>query len=87
MAKAGGVAPIVWSGFGKILLFIVISPLVGFLLGGLLMVLVAWLFRNQTPHQARQLVSPAGSCWPRRPTAWATAATTRRRRSASSGCC
>ena len=52
LAKAGGVAPILWSGFGKILLFIVISPLVGFFAGGLLMVLVAWLFRNQTPHRA-----------------------------------
>jgi hypothetical protein len=39
--KAGGLTPIVWSGFGKILIFIVISPLVGFLIGGLLMVLVA----------------------------------------------
>ena len=50
--KAGGFAPIVWSGFGKILIFIIISPLVGFLIGGLLMVLVAWVFRNRTPHQA-----------------------------------
>ncbi len=52
LAKAGGITPIVWSGLGKILAFIVISPLVGFLIGGLLMVLVAWLFRNQTPYQA-----------------------------------
>ena len=52
VAKAGGFAPIVWNGFGKILAFIVISPLVGFLIGGLLMVAVAWLFRNRTPHQA-----------------------------------
>ena len=51
-AKAGSAAPIVWEGFGKILAFIVISPLVGFLIGGLLMVAVAWAFRNQTPHQA-----------------------------------
>jgi len=49
VTKAGGIAPIVWSGFGKIVLFIVISPLVGFLIGGLLMVLVAWVFRNRTP--------------------------------------
>ena len=52
VAKAGGFAPVLWSGFGKILAFIVISPLVGFLIGGLLMVAVAWLFRNRTPHQA-----------------------------------
>ena len=51
VAKAGGIDPIIWSGFGKILAFIVISPLVGFMIGGLLMVLVAWLFRNRTPSQ------------------------------------
>jgi PiT family inorganic phosphate transporter len=52
VVKAGGIAPIVWGGFGKILLFIIISPLVGFFIGGMLMVLVAWGFRNQTPYQA-----------------------------------
>ncbi|MEI8158759.1 MAG: inorganic phosphate transporter [Burkholderiales bacterium] len=52
VVKAGGVAPIMWSGFGKILLFIIISPLVGFFIGGMLMVLVAWVFRNKSPHQA-----------------------------------
>ena len=50
--ESGGIGAIVWSGFGKILIFIVISPLVGFLIGGMLMVLVAWVFRNQSPHQA-----------------------------------
>jgi len=52
VVKAGGIAPIVWGGFGKILLFIVISPLVGFFIGGMLMVAVAWGFRNKSPHQA-----------------------------------
>jgi PiT family inorganic phosphate transporter len=52
VCKAGGLSPIVWSGFGKILAFIIISPLVGFFIGGMLMVLVAWAFRNKTPHQA-----------------------------------
>ena len=52
VAKAGSTAPIVWGGFGKILAFIVISPLVGFLLGGMLMVLSAWAFKNRSPHQA-----------------------------------
>jgi PiT family inorganic phosphate transporter len=52
VVKAGGLTPIVWSGFGKILIFIIISPLVGFLIGGLLMVGVAWLFRNRSPYQA-----------------------------------
>jgi PiT family inorganic phosphate transporter len=54
VAKAGGLTPIVWSGFGKILVFIVVSPFVGFMLGGLLMVLVAWVFRNKTPAQVRR---------------------------------
>jgi len=49
--KSGSFAPIVWSGFGKTLVFIIISPLVGFMLGGLLMVLVAWVFRKKTPAQ------------------------------------
>ncbi len=52
VANAGGVAPIIWSGFGKILIFIIISPLVGFLIGGLLMVAVAWVFRNTSQKQA-----------------------------------
>ncbi|GBG13229.1 inorganic phosphate transporter, PiT family [Novimethylophilus kurashikiensis] len=51
ITKAGGTGPIIWSGFGKILLFIVLSPLVGYLLGGLLMVAVAWMFRDRTPGQ------------------------------------
>ncbi|MDI6749381.1 MAG: inorganic phosphate transporter [Rhodocyclaceae bacterium] len=54
VVKAGGLTPIVWSGFGKILVFIVVSPFVGFMLGGLLMVLVAWVFRNKTPAQVRR---------------------------------
>ena len=52
MIKAGSAAPLLWGGFGKILIFIVISPFVGFMLGGLLMVLAAWAFRNRSPQQA-----------------------------------
>ncbi len=54
LTKAGSIAPIVWSGFGKTLLFIILSPLIGFMMGGLLMVLVAWLFRHRTPMQVRR---------------------------------
>jgi PiT family inorganic phosphate transporter len=43
MAKAG-TAPLVVPGIVKTAAFIVISPLLGFLLGGLLMVLLSWLF-------------------------------------------
>jgi PiT family inorganic phosphate transporter len=59
IAKSGSLAPIVWSGFGKILAFIILSPLVGFLIGGLLMVLVAWVFRNHSPRQAGRWFSHA----------------------------
>jgi PiT family inorganic phosphate transporter len=43
MAKAG-TAPLILPGIGKTALFIVLSPLLGMLLGGLLMVAVAWIF-------------------------------------------
>jgi len=52
VAKSMSGAPIVWEGFGKILAFIIISPLVGFLIGALLMIIVAWIFRKHTPHEA-----------------------------------
>jgi PiT family inorganic phosphate transporter len=54
VVKAGSFKPIIWNGFGKILAFIIISPLVGFLIGGLLMVLVAWVCRNKTPTQVKR---------------------------------
>tara|TARA_R110001599_G_scaffold64023_3_gene178556 strand:- start:129607 stop:130617 length:1011 start_codon:yes stop_codon:yes gene_type:complete len=43
VAKAGTSA-LITSGLFKIILFIVIAPLLGFILGSLLMVLVSWLF-------------------------------------------
>ncbi|WP_157267666.1 inorganic phosphate transporter [Azohydromonas aeria] len=48
LAKAGP-DPLVWSGLLKTVLFILVSPTLGFLLGSLLMVIVAWLFRRTTP--------------------------------------
>jgi len=59
VAKSQSGAPIVWEGFGKILAFIIISPLVGMLIGGLLMVLVAWIFKNKSPHQAGKFFKSA----------------------------
>ncbi|MEF8756241.1 MAG: inorganic phosphate transporter [Accumulibacter sp.] len=59
VAKAQSGAPIIWQGFGKILAFIIISPLVGMLIGGLLMVLVAWIFKNKSPHQAGKFFKSA----------------------------
>jgi PiT family inorganic phosphate transporter len=48
LAKAGS-GPLIWSGIGKTVLFIVVSPVLGFLLGSLLMVAVSWLFRRSSP--------------------------------------
>jgi inorganic phosphate transporter, PiT family len=44
-----GIAGLVWSGIGKIVLFIVLSPVIGMILGSLNMVVAAWLVRRQTP--------------------------------------
>jgi inorganic phosphate transporter, PiT family len=48
MAKAGFSA-VVWSGVGKTSAAIVLSPLVGFVLALLLMLIVSWLFVRATP--------------------------------------
>jgi inorganic phosphate transporter, PiT family len=49
VAKAGPRAVIV-AGVQKTALFIVLSPLVGLVLGWLFMVLVLWIFHRSTPH-------------------------------------
>ncbi|MEA9601834.1 inorganic phosphate transporter [Polynucleobacter sp. MG-28-Ekke-A2] len=43
-----GFAGLVWAGIIKTVAFIFISPLVGFLLGSLMMLLVSWVCRNVT---------------------------------------
>jgi PiT family inorganic phosphate transporter len=48
VAKSG-TGSLVASGLGKTVLFIVLSPLLGFILGSLMMVLVSWLFVRSTP--------------------------------------
>jgi len=48
VAKAG-TGPLVGSGVFKTVLFIFVSPLMGFLLGALMMVAVAWIFRRTSP--------------------------------------
>src|SRR5947199_5326 len=56
MAAYGGVSGIlkvdVWE---KVILFIVLSPLIGLVLGFLLMVAVYWLFRRWSPHRVDRL--------------------------------
>ena len=48
IAKAGAGA-LIAAGVGKTVLFIFLSPLLGFLLGSLMMVAVAWAFRRASP--------------------------------------
>ena len=48
IAKAGA-SKLIGAGVMKTVLFIFISPLLGFLLGGLMMVLVAWVCRRSSP--------------------------------------
>ncbi len=61
----GGAKVLVWNGIAKIATFIVLSPLVGFLLGAVLSILVAWIFRRWAPRRidrvfrVGQLVSSA----------------------------
>jgi PiT family inorganic phosphate transporter len=51
IAKGGFGAIVVGKAWGMLLLFIVLSPLTGFILGTVLMTLVAWIFRTSTPHR------------------------------------
>ncbi|MFL6662492.1 MAG: inorganic phosphate transporter [Rhizobacter sp.] len=51
----GGAASLIGGGIGKTVLFIFLSPLLGFLFGGLLMVLVSHLFRRMSPLRVDNL--------------------------------
>ena len=53
-AKAG-TGSLIGAGIGKTALFIIVSPLLGFLLGSLLMLAVSWLFFRATPHRVDKL--------------------------------
>lgn len=50
VAKAGTGA-LVSAGITKTLLFILVAPLMGFVLGALLLLLVSWLFHRSTPYR------------------------------------
>jgi len=50
IAKAGS-GSLIASGIWKTVAFIFVSPLLGFLLGSLMMVVVAWTFRRSTPSR------------------------------------
>jgi PiT family inorganic phosphate transporter len=51
IAKGGFGAIIVGEKWGLLLLFIVLAPLIGFVLGTLLMVAMAWIFQKAHPHK------------------------------------
>src|SRR5436189_4682243 len=51
IAKGGFGALVIGKAWGMLLLFIVLSPLTGFILGATLMTLVAWTFRTSTPQR------------------------------------
>lgn len=50
-AAKAGTGAMVWSGIGKTVAFILISPILGFLLGSLLMLAVSWMFFRTTPRR------------------------------------
>jgi PiT family inorganic phosphate transporter len=54
MAKAG-TAPLLTPGILKTVAFIVISPLLGLVLGALIMVAVSWIFFRSSPHRVDKL--------------------------------
>ncbi len=51
VAKAGGTAPLLAPGILKTVAFIVISPLLGLVLGALIMVGLSWIFFRSSPHR------------------------------------
>src|SRR5258706_3495501 len=50
VAKAG-FHSLVADGIGKTVLFIFLSPVMGFVLGGLMLVVVSWIFRKASPYR------------------------------------
>jgi PiT family inorganic phosphate transporter len=71
IAKAG-LGKLVWAGIGKTVLFIFLSPLLGYVLGSLMMVLVSWICRRTPPRKVDrwfrrlQLLSAGSTAGPRR---------------------
>ena len=42
---------VMWSTVGKITLFIVVAPLIGFVSGNIIMIATTWIFRKAKPHK------------------------------------
>ena len=68
-AHAGSFDAVHWAGIRKIAMFIVLAPTIGLLLGGFLMILLAWIFRRYPPlkidrwFRIGQLFSAAFYSW------------------------
>ena len=54
LAKAG-FGSLIWGGLGKTIIFIFIAPVLGFFLGGILMVIVSWLFNRMHGRKVDKL--------------------------------
>ncbi|HZX31283.1 MAG TPA: inorganic phosphate transporter [Rhodocyclaceae bacterium] len=54
LAKVGPEA-LIMSGVGKIVAFIFVAPILGFIIGGLLMVIVSWLCRGFAPYRVDKM--------------------------------
>jgi PiT family inorganic phosphate transporter len=54
IAKAG-LPVILWRGWIPLLCFIILSPLIGFILGSINMIAVAWIFRRARPQRVDKL--------------------------------
>ncbi len=52
---AGGVDILVMSKIYKVLWFIILAPAIGFVLGGLLMLIVSWIFRRARPRRVDRI--------------------------------
>ena len=54
LVKAGP-ASLIWSGVGKTVLFIFVAPVLGFLLGAALMIVVSWLCNRTSPRRVDKI--------------------------------
>ena len=84
VTKAGASA-IISSGIMKIVAFIFVSPILGFVLGSLLMVAVAWICRKTAPSKVDRVFRRYS--WSLQPhLAWVMVETMRKKPLESSGC-
>jgi len=54
LAKEGAGA-LIWAGIGKTVVFIFVAPILGYVLGGLMMMLTAWVCNRSTPRRVDKL--------------------------------